>query len=235
MGTPQTRCRDRHQSGRASIMPRMRFSPHAGIHWVLPISASASARSDVGSVGVAQAREPLLGGAEDDRRLAAPAVRVLVAHRLRPACSADSRCRRAAARSWGWPRTRPARRSRRRRRSACPPRRPARRSAGRPGARRRSRRRRVRARCAPGRCRPRASRGARSRAGTRRRWRAGDPQRVAVARAEQLSDAGARDADPAIRPGSSSPQAARKPSASPSATTRSSSAPSASSPAARRS
>ena len=50
IGTPQTRCRDRHQSGRASIMPRMRFSPHAGIHCVLPISASASARSDVGSV-----------------------------------------------------------------------------------------------------------------------------------------------------------------------------------------
>ena len=49
MGTPHTRWRERHQSGRASIMPRMRFLPHEGIHCVVSISRSASWRSDFAS------------------------------------------------------------------------------------------------------------------------------------------------------------------------------------------
>ena len=42
MGTPHTRWRDRHQSGRTSIMPRMRSRPQAGIQVVRSISASAA-------------------------------------------------------------------------------------------------------------------------------------------------------------------------------------------------
>ena len=30
MGTPQTRCRETHQSGRLAIMPEMRSRPHSG-------------------------------------------------------------------------------------------------------------------------------------------------------------------------------------------------------------
>src|SRR5207253_1401714 len=33
MGTPQTRCREMHQSGRVAIMLAMRSSPHAGSHF----------------------------------------------------------------------------------------------------------------------------------------------------------------------------------------------------------
>ena len=44
MGTPQTRWRDRHQSGRTSIMPRMRSRPQAGIQVVRSISDRAPAR-----------------------------------------------------------------------------------------------------------------------------------------------------------------------------------------------
>jgi len=41
MGTPHTRWRDRHQSGRTSIMPRIRSRPQAGIHCVRSISSRA--------------------------------------------------------------------------------------------------------------------------------------------------------------------------------------------------
>ena len=51
MGTPQTRWRDRHQSGRFSIIPRMRSRPQAGIQVVRSISASARARRLGGSLG----------------------------------------------------------------------------------------------------------------------------------------------------------------------------------------
>ena len=49
MGTPHTRWRDRHQSGRTSIMPRMRSRPQAGIQVVRSISASVRARRLLGS------------------------------------------------------------------------------------------------------------------------------------------------------------------------------------------
>src|SRR5437667_10579612 len=41
MGTPQTRCREMHQSGRVSTMLEMRSSPHAGSHFAFLISSSA--------------------------------------------------------------------------------------------------------------------------------------------------------------------------------------------------
>ena len=44
MGTPQVRCRDRHQSGRSLIMLKMRCSPQAGIHCTFGMSRSAFAR-----------------------------------------------------------------------------------------------------------------------------------------------------------------------------------------------
>src|SRR5207237_3594538 len=40
MGTPQTRWRDMHQSGRVAIMLEMRSSPHAGSHFTFLISSS---------------------------------------------------------------------------------------------------------------------------------------------------------------------------------------------------
>src|SRR5437588_8466656 len=51
MGTPQTRCREMHQSGRVSTMLEMRSSPHIGSHLTLLISSKARDRK-VGSTGV---------------------------------------------------------------------------------------------------------------------------------------------------------------------------------------
>jgi hypothetical protein len=44
IGTPQARWRETTQSGLASIMPRMRFSPEAGTHWVALMPASEASR-----------------------------------------------------------------------------------------------------------------------------------------------------------------------------------------------
>src|SRR5207302_976133 len=44
MGTPQTRCREMHQSGRVAIMFAIRSSPHAGSHFTRLISSSVSVR-----------------------------------------------------------------------------------------------------------------------------------------------------------------------------------------------
>src|SRR6266705_4282946 len=41
IGTPQTRWREMHQSGRVAIMLEMRSSPHAGSHFTFLISSSA--------------------------------------------------------------------------------------------------------------------------------------------------------------------------------------------------
>jgi hypothetical protein len=81
MGTPQMRWRLMHQSGRVAIMLVMRSWPHAGV----PASPCRSLRSRSWRKVVSEpsarspafpADEPLLGGAEDDRLVAAPAVRV---------------------------------------------------------------------------------------------------------------------------------------------------------------
>jgi hypothetical protein len=45
IGTPQARWREITQSGRASIMPVMRFCPDGGTHCVTEIACSARARS----------------------------------------------------------------------------------------------------------------------------------------------------------------------------------------------
>src|SRR5581483_10323391 len=45
IGTPQARWRDRHQSGRVSIMFLIRSRDHLGIHCTFSISASARRRS----------------------------------------------------------------------------------------------------------------------------------------------------------------------------------------------
>ena len=45
MGTPQSRWREMHQSGRVAIMLRIRSSPQAGNHWTSPIAASVRSRS----------------------------------------------------------------------------------------------------------------------------------------------------------------------------------------------
>ncbi len=45
IGTPQVRCRDTHQSGRAAIMLVMRCSPQAGIQSTCEIASSAALRS----------------------------------------------------------------------------------------------------------------------------------------------------------------------------------------------
>src|SRR5436309_13441549 len=44
IGTPQTRCREMHQSGRVAIMLDMRSSPHAGSHFTFLISSSVRER-----------------------------------------------------------------------------------------------------------------------------------------------------------------------------------------------
>src|SRR5579872_1089224 len=45
MGTPHTRCREMHQSGRVSIMFDRRSSPHAGSHFTFLISAKVRVRN----------------------------------------------------------------------------------------------------------------------------------------------------------------------------------------------
>src|ERR1700752_4750514 len=45
IGTPHTRCREMHQSGRVWIMFDSRSSPHAGSHFTFLISASVRERS----------------------------------------------------------------------------------------------------------------------------------------------------------------------------------------------
>ena len=81
MGTPQMRWRLMHQSGRVAIMLVMRSLPQAGSQTTLSISSMANWRKVVSEPSARfdrgfQADEPLLGGAEDDRIVAAPAVRV---------------------------------------------------------------------------------------------------------------------------------------------------------------
>src|SRR5580704_3269350 len=44
IGTPHTRCREMHQSGRVWIMFDSRSSPHAGSHFTFLISASVHVR-----------------------------------------------------------------------------------------------------------------------------------------------------------------------------------------------
>ena len=73
MGTPQTLCREMHQSWRSATMLWIRDSPQLGIHWTSSAMAfRASSRNPV------HRSEPLLGSPEDDGVLAAPAVGVLV-------------------------------------------------------------------------------------------------------------------------------------------------------------
>src|SRR5438477_9170344 len=45
MGTPHTRCREMHQSGRVSTMFEIRSSPHVGSHLIFLISSSARVRN----------------------------------------------------------------------------------------------------------------------------------------------------------------------------------------------
>ena len=84
MGTPQMRWREMHQSGRVAIMFAMRSSPQAGSHLTLfLISSRARWRNVVGEPSgfchrCVDGDEPLLGGAEDHRVVAAPAVGIAV-------------------------------------------------------------------------------------------------------------------------------------------------------------
>src|SRR5271170_2305476 len=48
IGTPQTRCREMHQSGRLETMFEMRSLPHAGSHFTCSISSRMNCRKDVG-------------------------------------------------------------------------------------------------------------------------------------------------------------------------------------------
>src|SRR5260370_16792010 len=52
IGTPQTRCREMHQSGRVSTIFEMRSSPHAGSQLIFLISASARLRNVPSPTGV---------------------------------------------------------------------------------------------------------------------------------------------------------------------------------------
>ena len=81
MGTPQMRWREMHQSGRVAIMLEMRSSPQAGSQMTCLISSRARWRKVVadafgGDHRGFHADEPLLGGADDDGVVAAPAVGV---------------------------------------------------------------------------------------------------------------------------------------------------------------
>ncbi len=78
IGTPHVRWREMHQSGRPSIMPVMRCSPQAGVHLhLLDIAQRVGTQS-----ASIHADEPLRRGAEDHRRLVAPAMRIAVANGL---------------------------------------------------------------------------------------------------------------------------------------------------------
>ncbi len=79
MGTPQTRCREMHQSGRVAIMLCMRSLPHAGSHFTFSMSSRVAAAEGASALhGGFHGNEPLLGGAKDDGIVAAPAVRIRV-------------------------------------------------------------------------------------------------------------------------------------------------------------
>ena len=111
IGTPQARWRLMHQSGRFATMPSIRSRPQAGSQRTRRRSP-ASVRPRRSSWSTRD--EPLLGGAEDDRLLAAPAVRVAV-HERRLGDQV-ARARGCARRSSGWRRRRARRRARGRRR-----------------------------------------------------------------------------------------------------------------------
>ncbi len=81
MGTPQMRWRLMHQSGRVAIMLVMRSLPQAGIpDDLVDLFDGKLAECGFGAVGALhrgfERDEPLLGGAEDDGVVAAPAVRI---------------------------------------------------------------------------------------------------------------------------------------------------------------
>ena len=73
IGTPQARWRLMHQSGRASTMRPMRLRPDSGTNAVASMAASAFRRMPFRSV---HADEPLRRGAEDQRRLGSPGMRI---------------------------------------------------------------------------------------------------------------------------------------------------------------
>src|SRR5450432_2687010 len=52
IGTPQTRCREMHQSGRVSTMFEIRSSPQAGSHLIFLISFMATLRNVRSPIGV---------------------------------------------------------------------------------------------------------------------------------------------------------------------------------------
>ena len=74
IGTPHSFWREMHQSGRVAIMLEMRSWPQAGVHFH-GLDGFESALAQIVAV---HADEPLLGGAEDGRMVAAPAVRIAV-------------------------------------------------------------------------------------------------------------------------------------------------------------
>ena len=150
--------------GRFSIMLWMRSRPQCGIQR----TRSISSRRGLAEPGVLEREEPLVGGAEDHRVVAAPAVRVAVLERGLRVGEQVARGVRGRPRSPGSPR-----------RSSCPAYLPAS-AVKRPGAVHRvqdlepvaqadlrSPPGRARARCARGRCRPRASRARRGSPATR--------------------------------------------------------------------
>ena len=79
MGTPQMRCREMHQSGRVAIMLRdALFAPCRIPFHFLDLFQRPAAQSAAARHGRFHGDEPLLGGAEDDRIVAAPAMRIRV-------------------------------------------------------------------------------------------------------------------------------------------------------------
>ena len=98
-GTPQSRWREMHQSGRLAIMLAMRSSPQAGqpCH-----SAVMASRAFGAQAGVVHGDEPLLGGAEDDRLFAAPAMGIGVADGARRAAGCRFARRSSTMRSLAW-------------------------------------------------------------------------------------------------------------------------------------
>ena len=89
IGTPQIRWREMHQSGRDATMLVMRSLPHCGVPFhsldllERPLAEGGHRAVRVGH-GRFHADKPLLRGPEDDRPMAAPAVRVGVMYVLPP-------------------------------------------------------------------------------------------------------------------------------------------------------
>src|SRR5438876_296402 len=52
IGTPHTRCREMHQSGRVSTILEMRSSPHSGSHFTFLISSRARVRNGPSGIAV---------------------------------------------------------------------------------------------------------------------------------------------------------------------------------------